>query len=96
MIKNKYKFYVFSIAFFILLLMLAATPTTENSNKFIAGMCLGFMLSPAVFLLWTQEHKEEVKEEKDNNINKNHPYNNEYWWNSGTPPKFTDRDGDGD
>lgn len=96
MIKNKYKFYVFSIAFFILLLMLAATPTTENSNKFIAGMCLGFMLSQAVFLLWTQEHKEEVKEEKDNNINKNHPYNNEYWWNLGTPPKFTDRDGDGD
>ena len=92
MIKNKYKFYVFSIAFFILLLMLAATPTTENSNKFIAGMCLGFMLSQAVFLLWTQEHKEEAKEEKDNNINKNHPYNNEYWWNSGTPPKFTDRD----
>jgi len=93
MIKNKYKFYVFSIAFFILLLMLAATPTTENSNKFIAGMCLGFMLSQAVFLLWTQEHKEEeLKEEKDNNINKNHPYNNEYWWNSGTPPKFTDRD----
>ena len=94
MIKNKYKFYVFSIAFFILLLMLAATPTTENSNKFIAGMCLGFMLSQAVFLLWTQEHKEEVKKEKDNNINKNHPYNNEYWWNSGTPPKFTDGDGD--
>jgi len=94
MIKNKYKFYVFSIAFFILLLMLAATPTTENSNKFIAGMCLGFMLSQAVFLLWTQEHKEEVIEEKDNNINKNHPYNNEYWWNSGNPPKFTDGDGD--
>ena len=54
-------------------------------------MCLGFMLSQAVFLLWTQEYKEE-KEEKDNNINKNHPYNNEYWWNSGTPPKFTDGD----
>ena len=57
-------------------------------------MCLGFMLSQAVFLLWTQEYKEE--KEKDNNINKNHPYNNEYWWTSGTPPKFTDRDGDGD
>ena len=92
MIKNKYKVYVFSIAFFMLLLMLAATPTTENSNKFIAGMCLGFMLSQAVFLLWTQEYKEEKEKEKDNNINKNHPYNNEYWWNSGTPPKFTDRD----
>lgn len=94
MIKNKYKFYVFSMAFFVLLLILAATPTTETSNKFIAGMCLGFMLSQAVFLLWTQENKEikEVKEVKDNNINKNYPYKDEYWWNSGNPPKFNEDD----
>ena len=80
------------------MLILAATPSTENSNRFLAGMCLGFLLSQAVFMLWAQEskeNKEEEKEEKDNkNVNKNYPYNNEYWWNSGTPPKFTDGDND--
>lgn len=95
MINNKYKFCVFSIAFFVLLLILAATPSTENTNRFLSGMCLGFLLSQAVFMLWVQENKKnKEEEEKDKNVNKNYPYNNEYWWNSGIPPKFTDGDND--
>lgn len=97
MIKNKYKFFVFSISFLGLLLILAATPATESSNKFIAGMCLGFVLSQAIFILWFQEYlKDESEEEENKNkiINKkpNYNYNSEYWWNSGIPPKLNEDD----
>jgi len=93
MINNKYKFCVFSIAFFVLLLILAATPSTDNTNKFLSGMCLGFLLSQAVFMLWAQENKQQEKKDSKN-VNKDYPYSNEYWWNSGIPPKFTDGDND--
>lgn len=96
MIKNKYKFFVFSISFLGLLLILAATPATESTNKFIAGMCLGFVISQAIFMLWFQEYLKDESEEENKNkvINKkpNYNYNSEYWWNSGTPPKFNEDD----
>lgn len=101
MIKNKYKLFVFSTAFFGLLLILLATPATELTNKFIAGMCLGFVLSQAVFLLWIDNYQKDSYQEDDQiekNIkfdNKNSElYNREYWWNSGVPPKFTDPEKD--
>ena len=91
MIKNKYKFYIFSIAFFGLLLILASTPATESSNKFVSGMCLGFVLSQAIFMLWLQEYQKDEDENKNKIINKPY-YNSEYWWNSGIPPKFNEED----
>lgn len=96
MIKNKYKFFVFSISFLGLLLILAATPATESTNKFIAGMCLGFVISQAIFMLWFQEYLKDESEEENKNkvINKkpNYNYNSEYWWNSGIPPRLNEDD----
>lgn len=96
MIKNKYKLFVFSTAFFGLLLVLLATPATELTNKFIAGMCLGFVLSQAVFLLWIDNYQEDDQIEKNIKFDNKSPesYNREYWWNSGVPPKFTDPEKD--
>jgi len=83
MIKNKFNFAVFSMAFFTLMIFLVCVPATEASNKFVSGLCLGFLLSQAVFLLWTQESRfPETISSKENNEN----YLGEYWWNEGKRP----------
>ena len=83
MIKNKYNFFVFSMAFFIVLIFLACTPATEASNKFISGLCLGFLLSQGVFLLYVSDDKiEDLPDYKSPKEN----YLSDYWWNDGKRP----------
>ena len=90
MIKNKFNFFIFSMAFFMFLVFLICTPATEESNKFISGLCLGFLLSQVVFLFYV--NIENSKEDNNlNDINNNHKkdnYLNDYWWNDGKKPNF--------
>lgn len=88
MIKNKFNFIVFSMAFFILLVLLACTPATEAFNNFISGLCLGFLLSQAVFLLWVQESNSSDELTSPPKKEKPENYLNEYWWNDGKMPNI--------
>jgi len=92
--SKKYKFFVFSMAFFIFLIMLISIPATDESNKFLSGLCLGFLLSQAVYLLWIQydhiEEKDNINDMFGNDKKKD--YKSEYWWNDGKRPFIDDKD----